>query len=471
MKKVKEFFKDNDLMKIIIIVFLFLVVLTWIIPGGAYSGTSFVDYGYNRFGINDIFVSGVYAINYFLPHLTFLIVIGVFYGVLSKVPGYATLVNKVTKWMKGKEVVVAVCTSVIIAAAASMFTTPFALLVFIPFIITVFTNVKFDKISAFCITFGSILIGLLGSTVNNELLNVTNYLSVGFDALLFVKVAVILVALILFNFFAIGRFKNSLKDKKAEVAEDMFVVEDTKSKAKAWPVVVIFAVIAILQVLAYVDWNGVFGIEVFNNFHTWLMNLSIGEFEVFASILGQTTEEAIFGTWDLFTFQTVLLVATVIFAFMAGRKETLNAALNGAKKMLKPVLMVLMIYCVLVVVYWTPFTSTIYSWILGLSDKFNVFITSIVGLIAGLFNPDYSLTGMQVGSYFASAFGDYGDITTLVLTATNGLMKMFTPVSVFLMIGLSYLGISYKSWFKYIWKFVVGMLVMLLIIFALITYM
>lgn len=469
MKKVKEFFKDHDLIKIIIAVFLFFVILTWIIPAGSYNGATFVDAGYNRFGLNDIFIASVYPLNYFLPHLTFLVVLGAFYGVLSKVPAYGALVNKVTKWMKGKEVIFAVGTSLLIAIAASMMTSPFALLVFVPFLITVFTNAKIDKISAFCITFGSILLGLLGSTFNNELLYIAQYLEVGFmDGLVF-KIAILLIAFILFSFFVIGRIRKSLNDKKAELAEDEFAVE-IKSKAKAWPMIVIFSIIAVIVVLGFVDWNGAFGITIFDTFHTNLLNFQIGEFPLFANLIGQTAEEAAFGTWSLLILQTVLGIATVIFAFMAGRKGTLSATLDGMKKMLKLAFIVLLVYMILVVVYWTPFTTTIFSWLLSISSSFNVFLTGLVGLLAGMFNPDFSLTGMQLGSYFSTFATDYGSITTIVLAATNGLAKMFTPASVFLMMGLSYLGISYKSWMKYIWKFLLGMFVMLILIFTLMTY-
>ena len=41
---------------------------------------------------------------------------------------------------------------------------------------------------------------------------------------------------------------------------------------------------------------------------------------------------------------------------------------------------------------------------------------------------------------------------------------------ILLVLGLSYLDISYKNWIKYIWKFALAMLACLVLIFALLAY-
>ena len=52
-----------------------------------------------------------------------------------------------------------------------------------------------------------------------------------------------------------------------------------------------------------------------------------------------------------------------------------------------------------------------------------------------------------------------------------GLIQLFMPTSAILITGLSLMKIDYKSWLKYIWLFVVGMLIILLVLFTVVTYM
>ena len=59
----------------------------------------------------------------------------------------------------------------------------------------------------------------------------------------------------------------------------------------------------------------------------------------------------------------------------------------------------------------------------------------------------------------------------VIYTTIYGLVQFVTPISVFLLFGLSYMNIPYKKWLKYIWKFFVGMLVCLLVIFTLLAYL
>ena len=55
-----------------------------------------------------------------------------------------------------------------------------------------------------------------------------------------------------------------------------------------------------------------------------------------------------------------------------------------------------------------------------------------------------------------------------MLQSTYGLASMFSPASAILLIGLSYLGITYKEWMKYIWKFLVIMFVVIIIMMIII---
>ena len=51
-----------------------------------------------------------------------------------------------------------------------------------------------------------------------------------------------------------------------------------------------------------------------------------------------------------------------------------------------------------------------------------------------------------------------------------GLVQLCIPTSGLLLVGLSYLNIDYKSWMKYIWIFILALIILLLVLFTVIAY-
>ena len=90
----------------------------------------------------------------------------------------------------------------------------------------------------------------------------------------------------------------------------------------------------------------------------------------------------------------------------------------------------------------------------------------IVSAISNTFNVDPGYNGYLLGSYLTTGFGNAGiALLFLVFFAIYGLLQFFIPTSILLMVGLTYAKVEYKDWMKYIWRFILGMLCVLLIIF------
>ena len=88
---------------------------------------------------------------------------------------------------------------------------------------------------------------------------------------------------------------------------------------------------------------------------------------------------------------------------------------------------------------------TIVNWIISLSDKFNVLLTTISGLLTSAFTVEYSYTVNLIGTFLTTKFADLTDQIALILQLTYGYVGFFIPSSAILLMGLSYLGISYKE--------------------------
>ena len=98
-KEVVKTSAENDkktshfLFKTLAISIFVAIILSWIIPAGTFNGANLTTTEPARTGINEMFLSMFYASNYYLLQVIFVLVVGLFYGVLSRTNGYKKLVK------------------------------------------------------------------------------------------------------------------------------------------------------------------------------------------------------------------------------------------------------------------------------------------------------------------------------------------------------------------------------------------
>lgn len=480
----KKLFKDHDLAKFVLGMLVLVVVLTWIIPNGSFgTGVEFTKGTIQRIGLVHIFYGITYALQNFSIQIVFLIFVGIFYGVVSKTDGYKKLVERIANFGKGKEVVFAIVVAFITALLTSILTSSFVMLMFMPFLIHILRKMNFNKLSAFATTFGAMLVGVLGATYGTEgALSLITYLGYGgsdvtLQTELIVRFGILLLAFILYSFILVNYLKNK-KTKKNEDSESSLIDlgEVKNKKAKVWPIASILIIAFILAILGFVDWYGNFKLEIFNDFHEWFMGLAIGDFKIFEAIAGGNLETlgyelaTAFGTWYLFTYTVVVAIVTLFIGLLSKMKfnEFLTNAGEGFVSVVKPLALMTLAYTVFVFLYWSPIIPTIVN---AFGTAFNPFIATIQAFIGSIFNTDLGYLGYSLSYYIGSFTGKEGNVIYLIYTTIYGLVMFITPISMFLIFGLSYLDIPYKKWISYIWKFVIAMLIILLLIFALLTYL
>ena len=160
------------LLKAVLVMLVLAFVLSWIIPSGAYSSSGFSELGVLRLGIHDIATSIYYGISIGLDKIVLLLVIGVFYAVLTRTQAYERIVSGIARKLNKK--VAVVMFSVILAALTSVLTQTFVVLIFVPFIISILNRMKLDKMTILATTFGSILVGIMGATYGTDGVNALN---------------------------------------------------------------------------------------------------------------------------------------------------------------------------------------------------------------------------------------------------------------------------------------------------------
>lgn len=474
MKKIKSMFEKHDLFKIVLLAVLITIVCTWVIPYGQIASGTYTKVDFARQGLSDILLAGVYSGSLFIQQIIFILFLGLFYGILSQVSGYKALVNKIADKLKGKEKLFVIVSTLLVALLTSILSQVYAVLIFIPFIINIASKLKLDKITTFLCSFGAMIVGILGATYGTDGLTsfiyyLNYYQSVTIGDEVAIRFGILALAFVLYTFFTLQHMNK--KAKKDEIAEDLYVVEEEKSKkVKVWPMIAFLSIIAICILLGYVNWSGNFNIEVFNDFHTWLTDLKIGEFAIVSSIIGANASAL--GAWDLYTITVIMSIVLLVAILVYHVKfdEVIENALEGIKKIVKPVLLLLMVYTVFVFVYWCPFTTTICNWITHFADGFNPFLASLSAVVSSFFHIDFGYAGYVLGDILTTTYGEFFNLGILIYSTMNGLVQFVAPTSVLLIFGLSYLNIPYKNWIKHIWKFALLMLVFLVLIFALLAY-
>lgn len=279
--------------------------------------------------------------------------------------------------------------------------------------------------------------------------------------------------------------KSSKKDNKAAVKDEEIIVvkemvnadEEEKlvptmvdSKHKVWPFVVSFVILFVILLLAFIPWANAFNIKAFETATTAVTEFELFGFPLFGKLLGTVNA---FGAWtitDLFLVMAALvLLLTLIYKVKFN--DVLDGFVNGAKKALGPAVLVILIYSILVLVTYHPYQLVIYKFFIGLTDGFNVFTSTIVAILASLFNSDPSYAFQSVLPYMVSVITNTENysIIGVLFQSIYGLTMLVAPTSLILMGVLSYLDIPYGKWFKTIWKLVLELLVILLIIFTILV--
>jgi len=257
------------------------------------------------------------------------------------------------------------------------------------------------------------------------------------------------------------------------VAKDVKKV-DAKKGINTLPLIVIFVLMTLITFVGMYNWYYAFGIEVFNDIHTAIMGVKIGDFPIFEHLLSGISQ---MGYWGNTEFVMIMVIAAALIAWIYKLKLNtfVESFIAGVKKMLPTALYAALASVILTVLYQASYAGTgtlvdtLYAKTFGLTEDFNVVTTGVAALFGSFFYNDlyYLLAGMQtfLVGFDASALS----IAGLVIQTIYGVGMIVFPTSVILIAGLSYFNVPFKEWFKYIWKFALAVFILLLIVCCILT--
>ncbi len=521
--------KKHNTVKVVLIVILCFLLLSWILPA-AYFSSTYQEQGRVQMGLFDLANYPFTSLSYFGYIALFLILVGGFYGVLNKIPAYHNYLERFAKAFKGKEYLFLTIVSILLAFGVSICGLQIAFALFIPLIVSIIFLMGYDKIVAALVVVGSMTVGFAGSTYATTNLSVlTQALSLKTDYQIGVRFIILLVGIVLVVFntlMYIKRNKNqvsvtpeakeektatvsddsddkvsSKKSVSAKSAEKKSTVKSTTKKAntkkssnkkssakknpnkaatvednaikvskstKIWPFNLFLIIILVITILAFIPWNSAFGLNAMANAKTSVSNFKLFGFALFAKLFGNFNE---FGSWTIVDLLVPVFLSMFIIAFIYKLKfdDILDGFADGAKKALLPAVIVILLYTVLVLVTYHPFQLVIYKALIG--KKFNIVSTTVVSVLASLFNFEPSYVFQSVLPFYVSVVTNTANypLVGIIFQSIYGLTMLVAPTSLILMVVLSYLGINYKEWLKNVWKLLLEFFVILLIIFIILA--
>ncbi len=452
--------KKHNLLKVVAITMFVTVLLTWFIGGTTFNQTLNSE-GVLKVGLFDLLNYSVGVVAYFgyVPLLLF--AIGGFYGVLFKTKSYRNLIDKLVKSIKSRPRWIFLTVMIaLFALLSSLVGQSLVLLFFFPFAITLVLAVGYDKITAVLATVGAVMVGYIGSTLSVSNIGVINQLlMLEKTSLLWWKVALLILAVALLTIFTVKRGEKYYDAK----AKDVVLPEAGPKKAKCWPIVLTFALTFIIFVLAYLSWEQYFGVTFFNDLVKNMNEFKIGKVTIFKDIFGAA---APFGNWQIQNAPHLIFLATILVGLLSRvtLDDFIDGYVDGMKKALKPAVLVLAIYVILMISVYHPITLTMVKGMLN-SKALNVFTLSLAGLISNLFASDILYSSQAVLPYVTSVLdsGKTLQVAGLNWQAIYGFSMLVVPTSVTLIATLSYLEVSYTKYIKSVWKFLIALLVLILV--------
>ena len=267
--------------------------------------------------------------------------------------------------------------------------------------------------------------------------------------------------------------KGKSNTKAFAVAKPVKKVSE-KSKVSAVPMVIIFLLMLIVCLIGMYNWYYSFGIEVFSNIHEAIMGVQIGDFPIFEHLLSGVSE---LGYWSNIDFAAMMIIASAIIAWIyrLSFNDYMESFIEGVKKWLPTAFYAALASVILYILYQASYAGTgtlvdtINAKIFDLTDGFNVLTTGAASLIGSFFYNDlyYLLTAL---TSFVSGFDAASlSVAGLLIQSVYGVAMLIFPTSVILVAGLSLFDVSYKEWMKYIWKFALIALLLVLLTCGIVT--
>ena len=465
----------NNIFKVLGILLLLVIALTWLIPGAQFDGNAFVfDNTVNPVGVWSP-ITYLLGVNFAFMGGIFILLVAGFYGVLNQTNVYQTLVKGIAKKFKGKEKVLLIAVLVLFALLTATTGIFLPLFIIIPFFISLILAMNYDRLTAVTATVGASLVGLVGGLYgyNGTYAFIQGAGASDVHLNIWYRVIVLVLAVAALITYVILHAKNNALPKKTALKEndDIFLVKETKTKQAKWPVALVLVATFLLVVLGTATTWDIVKFDWFTKSYEAIMGYKIAGYPIFANILGQGSIQP-FGSWGVTDLAILILIATLVVTLVSKIKfwDAYDAFAAAMKKMIPAALLVWLAYMVLLITANHAFFATASNWLFGLFKSFNFAVVGLSGMVGGSFFLEGIYSAQFTMPVALQSYSSDASIIALTTQLFSNFALLFAPTSMLLIVTLYYLDVPYSHWLKYIWKFLVILLVIITVVLLLAVF-
>ena len=498
-EKAKKGFKMPSSYTVWLIIIAIMAVMTWIIPAGAFVDGVYKSQPQNPQGIWDVLMAPIRAMLGTTPEegsliqgtsaaidvAFFILMVGGFLGVVNETGMLDTGIASIVKKYKGREKMLILVLMPLFALGGTTYGMGEETMAFYPLLVPVMMAVGFDSLTGVAIILLGSQIGCLASTLNpfaTGIASSTAGVSLGEGIILRLIFWVVLTGL---STWFVYKYADKIqKDptksltyatreedmKFFNVGEDDDNVNSTLTK-KQKQVFVLFVLTFVLMVLSFIPWSGL-GIKFFDNFNSWLTGLP-----VVGQIIGSST--AALGTWYFPEGAMLFAFMGILIGIVYGLKEEqiISSFMAGAADLLSVALIVAIARGIQVIMNNGMITDTILNWgkqgLSGLSSQVFIVLTYIFYLPMSFLIPSSSgLASATMG--IMAPLGEFVNVRpSLIITAyqsASGVLNLIAPTSGIVMGALALGRINIATWWKFMAKLVVAVIVITIALLLLGTF-
>ncbi len=444
--------KKYNIFKVLTIVILLSMVLSYFIPGSSINYTGLEKGTILPVTFANLFSNGITTVNAVVTTIMFILVIGIFYCVLKKTGRYDALVENTASVFDTNRGLFIVITVFGLGLVTLFCGDILPMLVFVPFLLDVLSKLGFGKPSSILATIGSIILGFSGSTYTYY---INQYLSLTVKDNVVAKITVGLIGLVSIVAFILLFNKNKKLD--GEVRKS--------TMKKMIPLYVTFILLLVFVILGFVNWNGYFGFKGFEDFLNNLREAKVAKVSIFDAIFG--TSIAPFGAWQSYNFGTLLMFTSVVLSLIYRLKinDFFEAFADGLKKAFPYAVIITLANLVLVNVYTSGIFYTISNFING--KEVGLFNSSVTSMLASIMYPDTGYAAQfTLTSLMGTAASKYEALFAVTYQAIYSLFLLISPTSILLLIALHKTETRYIDWIKFIGKYFLVLLLAYLLVIA-----
>lgn len=476
----KRGFKIPSSYTVLFLIIALMAVLTWFIPAGAYDTAkdgSVVSGTYhavksNPQGIYDIFMAPVRGMlgtdktDGAIQVSFFILMVGGFLGVINKTGALDQGIASIVKGNKGREKMLIAILIPIFALGGSTYGMGEETMAFYPLLIPVMIAVGFDTLVAVAIILIGSQIGCLASTINPFATGVAADaagVSIA-DGMIWRLIQwVVLVAISIWFVYSYASkiekdpSKSLIADKMAEHKEIFKLQNTDMDMTKAQKHVIwLFIITFLIMILSLIPWEN-FNIMIFTDFNKWLTGLP-----VLGTLIGKSALPMGYWYFPEITMLFIMMGILVAMVYRMSEDDFISSFIAGAADLLSVAIICAVARGIQVIMNDGMITSTILSWgekgLSGLSSQVFVLLTYLFYLPMSFLIPSTSgLAGATMG--IMAPLGHFSHVPAhLVITAfqsASGVLNMISPTSAICMGALAIGKIDLPTWWKFVAKYMV----------------